>query len=367
LIKNNDWLNNPSEFIYKTSETAPETIGKTTEVKEFQVYGYDKLVSYHGKIDYSSNDLQNLSTVKTPEWKEKKVFLYEHSTGKKKLYSYYEANFTRFFYADENGQITPLVYKEYTPKNNNSLYVNEEYKSQLKTIFADRPDLDQAIENLEYQKNDLVKIFNTYNNINPKDQPKDTQKRKRTNFNLWVKAGVDFSNLNLYHQNNLLDAKFPSNELRFGVDLEYVLPFNKGKWAFFIEPIFHSINAEKKSNDALGLVTTKINFSYIELPIGAKHYMYLTPSSKLSISIKIPLFSIAAAKSKIDYSSPSIGLQETIDINKLSSNFIFGVGYTYKNKFSVELSHALRRSLDTPNEVSSEYSVTAVSVGYNLF
>lgn len=367
FIKNNDWLNNPTEFTYKITETSPEIIGKISEIKEFQIYGYDKLVKYHGKIDYSSDDLQHISTVKNPEWRDKEVFLYEISNGKKKLYSYHEANSTKFFYADESGVITPLVYKEYSPQNNQAIYANEEYKNQLKTIFADHPSVLKTIDDIKYQKNDLVKIFNLYNNVTPQELPNNITERKQTNFNLWIKPGIDFSTLKLYHKNDLLDASFTFNELRYGLDIEYVLPFNKGKWSFFIEPSYHSIHAEKQSNDGLALVNTKVNFAYLELPIGARHYMYITPTSKISLSIKAPLLSIATSRSKIENSSPSIGLQEKIDINQLSSNFIFGIGYTYKNKFSVELSHALKRSLDTPDIVHSEYSVTAINIGYKIF
>ena len=60
LIKNKDWLNNPTEFTYKIAESTEEITGNIANVKEFQVYGYNKLVRYKGKVDVSANNLQNL-------------------------------------------------------------------------------------------------------------------------------------------------------------------------------------------------------------------------------------------------------------------------------------------------------------------
>ena len=125
LIKNKDWLNNPTEFTYKIAESTEEITGNIANVKEFQVYGYNKLVRYKGKVDVSANNLQNLSNKEEPEWTEKEVFLYEIGSGKKKLYSFYEYNNSKFFYDDENGEITPLIFKEYIPNNTNSVYTNE--------------------------------------------------------------------------------------------------------------------------------------------------------------------------------------------------------------------------------------------------
>jgi len=184
LIKNKDWLNNPTEFTYKIAESTEELVGNTTNVKEFQIYGYDKLVRYKGKIDISASDLQSLSNKQEPEWAEKEVFLYEISSGKKKLYSFYEYNNSKFFYADENGEITPLIYKEYIPNNTNSVYTNETYKNQLKKLFADNAMLSKSAEKTEYQKEKLIKLFNQYNNVSTEEQKEQLVKRKKTNFNL---------------------------------------------------------------------------------------------------------------------------------------------------------------------------------------
>jgi hypothetical protein len=361
LIKNKDWLNNPTEFTYKIAESTEELTGNTTNVKEFQVYGYDKLVKYKGKVDASANILHNLSNNEEPEWIEKDIFLYEISSGKKRLYSYYESNNSKFFYADENGEITPLIYKEYIPNNTNSVYTNETYKNQLKKLFADDAVVSKSAEKTDYEKEKLVKLFNQYNNISTDKNKEKFEKRKRTNLNLYVKPGLNMMKLNFYgpSSNSTTDAEFNKTAFKFGVELEHVLPFNKGKWALLIEPTYNSITAQDKSDNGV------VKYSYIEFNLGAKHYMHIDPTSKVFLSAKIPLFSAVASKSTLEYTSDYF--EETIDLNKLSSNFIFSAGFVYKNKFLVELSYAMKRSISMESNWGSELSVTSVSLGYNLF
>ena len=365
LIKNKDWLNNPTEFNYKFTESSEELIGNTANVKEFQVYGYDKLVRYKGKIDASANNLQNLSNKEEPEWTEKEVFLYEIGSGKKKLYSFYEYNNGKFFYADENGEITPLIFKEYMPNNTNSVYTNETYKNQLKKLFADDAAVLKSVEKTEYEKEKLVKLFNQYNNISTDKNKEKFEKRKRTNLNLYVKPGLNMMKLNFYgpSSNSTTDAEFNKTAFKFGVELEHVLPFNKGKWALLVEPTYNSINGQDKSDN--GVADIKVKYSYIEFNLGAKHYMHINPTSKVFLSARIPLFSAVASRSSLDYTSDYF--EKAIDLQKVSSNFIFSAGYLYKNKFLVELSYAMKRSISTDDNWSSKLNVTTISLGYNLF
>lgn len=365
LIKNKDWLNNPTEFNYKFTESSEELIGNTANVKEFQVYGYDKLVRYKGKIDASANNLQNLSNKEEPEWTEKEVFLYEIGSGKKKLYSFYEYNNGKFFYADENGEITPLIFKEYMPNNTNSVYTNETYKNQLKKLFADDAAVLKSVEKTEYEKEKLVKLFNQYNNISTDKNKEKFEKRKRTNLNLYVKPGLNMMKLNFYgpSSNSTTDAEFNKTAFKFGVELEHVLPFNKGKWALLVEPTYNSINGQDKSDN--GVADIKVKYSYIEFNLGAKHYMHINPTSKVFLSARIPLFSAVASRSSLDYTSDYF--EKAIDLQKVSSNFIFSAGYLYKNKFLVELSYAMKRSISTDDNWSSKLNVTSISLGYNLF
>lgn len=75
LIKNLDWSNNPESFIYKLTETAQQQTGQLINVKEFSVPNQFKYIKYSGKIDVSSNNINELSNNINPILEEKTVFL----------------------------------------------------------------------------------------------------------------------------------------------------------------------------------------------------------------------------------------------------------------------------------------------------
>ncbi|MDG4651485.1 hypothetical protein [Chryseobacterium arthrosphaerae] len=138
FIKNLGWVSNPNSFVYKTDEKSAETTGTPSAIKEFGIYNDVKYVTYNGDIDYSSDNIADLSSGKEPELRKASVFLKEIVTGNKNLYSYQGENVIRYFYADADSSIQPLIYKKYFFNGNSSqIAVNEEYIDQLKTIFPD--------------------------------------------------------------------------------------------------------------------------------------------------------------------------------------------------------------------------------------
>ena len=67
---------------------------------------------------------------------------------------------------------------------------------------------------------------------------------------------------------------------RFGVETEFILAFNKNKWGVTIEPTYQYYKSEKKPSD----VEAKLNYTSVEIPIGIRHYFYLSEKSKIFIN-----------------------------------------------------------------------------------
>jgi hypothetical protein len=104
LIKNDDWLNNPSKFSYKVSETAPIQSAEMPVVKEFGIYNNSKFVRADVNIDLTTNDYSNnLGNDKNPEWHQQQLFLKVLIEGKASLYYYKGQNVERFFYSVNAG------------------------------------------------------------------------------------------------------------------------------------------------------------------------------------------------------------------------------------------------------------------------
>lgn len=166
LIKNIDWVNSPSEFIYKTDDESIDLKGNPSNIKEFKVYGFSKYISFTGLVDASSSDLSKLSNQSEPENKNVTAFLKEIVSGDKKLYLYQGSqNSNIYFYSDsETSEIKPLIYKKYHPDGNQLLVAtNEGYIEQLRIIFANDSKAKSLVSQTRYSTNSLTKIFKTHN------------------------------------------------------------------------------------------------------------------------------------------------------------------------------------------------------------
>ena len=161
-------------------------------------------------------------------------------------------------------------------------------------------------------------------------------------FNLHLRPGVNFSKLSLqneFFRPKNIDFENQTN-FRFGVELEFVMPFNKNKWAIFLEPTYQSFNSEKTE----GNKTFSVDYESLELPIGIRHYFFLSDKSKLFINSAYVL----------DFAKDSavlIGNQSNVNDNstdlvfKTGNNLIFGAGFNYNSKFSIEFRQSTNRDI----------------------
>ncbi|QNM86651.1 hypothetical protein H9W90_05905 [Polaribacter pectinis] len=355
LIKNEDWLHNPSNFIYKIDNTSKEVIGNLYSIKEFGVNGYSKYNRFKVGIDKSNTNVNKLSKNRTYDFVEETLFLKVLVEGKANLYVYNEGNIVKYFYKKEDKPIYQLEYKEYL-NSKNYLVKNKNYLTQLRLdVSCDKINY----KNVDYNKNSLVKYFLAYNNCNDSNAPiKDyTKSKSNSKTNFGVKLGI--GNSSILYENSLYgyrNIKSSGINLRIGFEAEYVLPFNKNKWAFFVEPTYQTYKSDiERGNTQIGEIT----YNSIEIPIGVKHYMFINQNSKLFLDgayvIDFPISSSSdfnnSANLEID-SSPSVNL---------------GFGYSHKNKYSVEVRYYLTRDLsDNYQFWRTKYSSASIILGYSF-
>ena len=372
LIKNMDWVVNPTEITYKAGEESPQSTGTPANLKEFGIYGYSKYVTYKGDIDYSTDDLSNLSAQYAPEFKQSTVFLKEIASGDKNLYSYSVKSTVNYLYSDSSG-IQPLIYKKYNPEGNASqVATNDTYISQLKTIFKDDSNAQSLVSLTKYNKNSLTKIFNAHNQKTGSSSDEFQAEKKTTKFNLSVRPGVNF--YSTLETDKLLGSNgFPSKtNFRIGIEAELVLPFNKNKWSIIFEPNYSAYTSEKittRSGDQLYNITMD-SYSLINLPLGIRHYMFLSPKSKLFIDGQANILTLRSGKAKainFDYDGTFFDKADLASSQALD-NFTFGAGYTYNNKYTVELKYTTSNHiLDKNTGSTAKMTYTSIILGYNIF
>ena len=362
LIKNEDWLNNPTQFTYKISEDAAPKTAFMSEVKEFGVNNFSRYIRYKGLIDQSTDNLQILSLKKEPEWEEKTVFLKELATGKRNLYVYNDRLVRRFFFSDEDTEITQLIYKRYFVDEFRIGYLsNNEYQSQLAKSFAGE-NLDKKINSLPYKADSLTKFFKK---SNAADSSSTLYDDPNSSVNLYVKPGISFSTANLkIEDGSPLNVDFGSKvSPRFGVELEYVFPFNKNKWSIFIEP-----NYQSYKQTALSATNNpaEIEYNSVQLPIGIKHYLFLTKDSKLFLEIFGTIADAKIGNNYIKYGIPGTTAEKEFEL-KADLSFGGGIGYSYKNKYLLSMKYSSKDLSKGYNFFNVPLNTFSLSAGYNIF
>ncbi|MDN4014305.1 tRNA modification GTPase [Chryseobacterium gambrini] len=367
LIKNLDWKNNPTEFEYKTDETSAEI--KKESIKNIQEFGIDNEQKYIRKtvmVDLSSDQLQSMSYEKKANFAEKTVFLKYVVEGKADLLYYENEDLERFFFSVNDSEVKQLVYKPYYIENSLIAY-NEEYKKQILDNLNCGVDLTD-VNKLNYKPKDLIKVFLKYNECSNSSAVNYNQNyEKRDLFNLTIRPGMNFSSFEMVNDyySGSGNAKFDNKiSFRIGLEAEFILPFNKNKWAVFAEPTYQYYKTEKQSvvYEGQPFETTSIrNIDYksIEIPLGIRHYFFLNDKSKIFINAAYVFDIEMGSNIRYDYNNLKIFS---------GNNFVFGVGFKYNDKFQVEFRTSTNRNLmqDYLNW-TSKYQTSSVILGYTLF
>lgn len=362
LIKNGDWINNPLDFTYKNDENSPENIGNISNTKEFGVTNYKRLVRYKGNMDYSPSDIAKLSSNKDPEYKYKEVFLYVLVSGKVNLYSYRDKDVTRYFYSTADDNILPLEYRKYYSGNDEQLMTtNSKYKTQLEKLMLDNPEVVKKIKLTNYTSQDLTVLFNQYNNILPSEKSKGK-------LNLRIRPGVTFSNFKIEDTNFPIFSKLNYSTkigFRAGVELEWILPFNKNKWGVIFEPSFMSYKSDASYNS----YTSNVKYSTLDFALGLRHYFFLNNDSKLFANAQVVLNKTFTENSEVDFVysyGASYSTTNKLNVSTKGASFAIGIGYNYK-KLSVEARYNTNRNItEEYANWNSKFGYSSIIFGYNI-
>ena len=369
LIKNVDWKYNPTEFEYKLTENSESQTANIKLIKEFVIDNTLKYVRSNVNIDRSSVSIINLSTDKNPIFKEEVLFLKVLVDGKATLYEYLDSNLKRYFYNKEDSTIEQLVFKSYiTPEDN--VGKNTKFRQQL-WMDLNCPNFKMSdIEKVEYKKNDLVRFFTEYSACYNNELIDFAPKQRRDLFNLTIRPRINNSSLIIHNSsNNSGNIDFGNKiGIGFGLEAEYILPFNKNKWAIAIEPSFQSFKSEKTTNVnnvSGGVQIANVDYSSIEVPLTLRHYFFLNNNSKIFINASYIID--LSSKSSIEFTRNDGSNLNTLDI-KSRNNPAIGIGFKQNDKYSVELRYQADREI-LGNYVfwRSEYKTISVIFGYSFF
>ncbi|WP_395048325.1 tRNA modification GTPase [Flavobacterium sp.] len=362
LIKNLDWNSNPTSFDYKLTDNSDVLNNTITNIQEFGITNISKYKRVKVKIDRTGGANNELNFNRFPVFTEEILFLKTLINGKASLFSYVEGSLSLYFFSVDNSNIEQLVYKSYY-LDNTTIQENIQYKQQLiNSLICDRIS-NQDFTKLEYQKDKLIDCFLKFNNCVTSTVDNYEVKSKRDAINISLRPGVSMSSMSFYTDiDKNLKADFGNKTtFRFGVEFEYVFPFNKNKWALIVEPTYQYFIAEQLGS----LYNIKIDYKVIDAWFGVRHYMFLNDKSKLFINGAF--VNSISLNSKIAFNNNINNANYSIDIRP-ATTVSFGFGYRYINKFSVEFRYGLEQDLlGNYRQWYSSYNLSSLVFGYTIF
>jgi len=381
FIKNIDWKSNPTEFEFKLSlEESNAKTATLSTVKEFGINDYSKYKRYTVQIEKSSDDMGNISKSKTPVWLNETLFLKILIEGDATLFSYNSGNLFKYFFETKNSPIEQLVRIKYvnTETVDGRTYSDGSYKEfnqfrqQLFNVLKCDAITEKEIENTKYEKSSLLNLFTKYNSCGQSAAINYVEKNNKNPFTIKITAGLDQANLRITdpssYRNLSVDIK---NKIvyKFGAELEYSLPFNKDTWSLFLHPTFFKFELEKDYTNEGGLYYPDyidhhvvVNHTSLEIPFGLRYYLFLNKNSKIYFNGAYT-FNFIGGTSSFNFNDG-----EKLLNSGSRNNFLFGIGYNYKSKYSAELrTNFDRQLLSNYTTWSAKYSSIGIILGYRIF
>lgn len=333
LIRNAGGEESTMNYEYKLNNSKDVHKMELSKIEEFGIGDELKCIRALISIDMSRERIKNMRDT-VSQWEEGHAFLNVLVEGKSaSLYSYHDYGAPLFFFRREESNIVPLVYKKYqieiTPNFVQETLNDNSFRDQLNEYLA--CNNQKNADRISYTKKDLVRYFEDYNKC--KNGSYTVYKTSQVkNGILLLKPGVSLNSVQLGIQNPI-DAGpkiyfEKENSVGFGIEAEYIFPFNRYEWSVFAEANYLIY---KTSNVAAGSEINPslyrgyaIDFKSIEFPVGLKYYVNLDKNNRLFVKAAYVPYAILS-RSYIAFS------ESHREKFSASSHLLFGLGYNYRN------------------------------------
>jgi len=362
LIKNDDWKNNPTSFKYKLSESGAQQKGKIETVQEFAITGHAKYKRSTVQLDRSSSQFNSLTSTKNPIYKKETVFLKALVEGPANLYMFEATNVNQYFYSLADGEMVPLVYKEYLSPTNKIL-TNHKYKSQLFSALNCNNEAAALIKKISFNREDLLKYFTRYNSCQGVTSSY-VNKAKKLSFGLSIRPGISAGSITLTNPGFLASITSTTDygnvsPFRVGIEAEIFFSFNNRRLSIIAEPTLSLLSTEKEVED-YGLITIKMNT--FEIPFGVRYYFPISSKGKLYLNAGINLN--LGGETLLNYEKRIF----TEFKSKVNQSVFAGLGFKHQSGFSVEVRYQPERDglIQYPAQ-NALYSGIDFIVGYTFF
>ena len=349
--------NTPQKFKFKSSTESEIEILDSTNIISVEISDITKFV-FREKIEVKFQS-KSLSTANNSKVEYLDRFIEVIVDGEYSLCNYSDNQYEEFYYFGNDLNLRSLKTKSFY-NNENKLFVNEEYKTELITNLAkNNTELIKEINETSLDRSDLSKLFYI---INKKDLAI-----------LKAKSDSGFVNINFTSDLNFIKFKDTNIDygnktlINFGGEIEYMLPYYNNLFAIEIAPSFSIYNDEAIYYNDSQIVSI---FYPVDANNGKKVSMksttFSTPfnlkiypiNKKIKIYTSITLFNLfSTGKGKLNFEN-----EPSITPNAIPPFYGFiEIGGSYE-KFGFSFKRL--RKLESDSQSFNGY---AVSLKYNIF
>ena len=269
-----------------------------------------------------------------------------------------------FFYKVDDSEVKQLVSRRYLVEE--AIEVDNSFRQQLFIDLKCRSIGVEDLEGLRYDKRELMPLFIEFNECSNSEYVSYEVNKKKDLFNLSLRPGLNYSGLSMT-TSDLQEVDFDKEfGFRFGVETEFILPYNKNKWAIIAEPTYQSFTAVNSSEASVvgGIRIGEADYQSIEIPVGVRHYFFLNGRSKLFADVSY-MFDFDT-NSSVTFRRNDGSVLYALEV-KTRSNIAFGAGYKYGDRYSLSMRYQTGREiLSDYLGWSSRYKTLSVIFGYSL-
>jgi hypothetical protein len=344
-----DWEKNPTKILFKESVNSNKLTYRPADIAGFEVGGH-MYVSEFVKREESPRKAGNLQYDSELHFVEDTIFLEVLYDGTKSLYTYTDKAGRAFFYVEMEGDVQLLIYKRYLKmlEGNQKIVENTTYLGQLSLYLNDCPSVRNKLENLDYNRKALMKLWRYYY-VCIDEVPVYRLEYEGIKPNFGMLGGISYTKL--VFESDYIDfldgADFePSLSYTVGMYVDFVFPKNQGKWSLYNEIQLSSYEVEgvfEEFESAERYSTTETSFGYIYFNINTlvryrfplkKHTFFI--NAGLSHGFVIDETNFRVEETKYDanhWTERKKGLKET---RGYELAFIGGIG-GYFDRISYEI------------------------------
>jgi len=362
LIKNEAWLDSPTQIAVKNTEASKEKEIYIDTIKEFGIIDGVSYIKASVNLDSSSDQIDRLSRTREPQFEKKQVLLKKILEGKASLYEYINKSNFRYFFKIDGDTLKPLVYKRYMREDrSNDIFENNAYKQTLRMQMLCSSISDASFKNLKYKRTSLASLFKKYNTCfnSQTTEYRETSKIYDNNnrIKLRFKAGVRSHKLDIIVIENELDVDREIG-FQFGAEAEFIFKFNRNKWSALTELTYFNYDKEFSGEVSPGEFTNiSAAYSGLEISIAARHSFFIDKNSRIFITAGM----VAPLAFENDLLIENFKRAKTTT----APNLMGAIGFEINN-ISIEAKIQGARNIDRSVGNAKKYKNASITLGYSF-